>query len=254
MKKITILILLLFVTSVIYSQKRSKKRGSVVKWLSLELKGGYGNSLLINSTTMTDENIAMDFFNSAYSYGGRFGITYGNNLSVSFEVLSSAFSQNYDINDNTNIYLKTQEFKSLDYLALIRYTSDYGFYFEAGPKFSTLKSATIKNSENFNFTNENNYIDNFNEKYTSIAAGLGFAVFRTDRLNINLGLRGSYVFNDFVKNANFYAVNDGVYRPDITTGTSSTNPLSVKVMLGVNYFFGFWGDASCGRGRIMFFQ
>jgi len=254
MKKITILILLLLFTSVIYSQKRSKKRGSVVKWLSLELKGGYGNSILLNTAPILDENVTVDFINTAYSYGGRFGITYGNNLSLSLEALSSAFSQNYDINDETNVYLKTQEFKSLDILALIRYTSDYGFYFEAGPKFSTLKSASVKNSEIFNFTNENNYIDNFSEKYTSIAAGMGFAIFRTDRLNVNLGLRGSYAITDFIKNADFYALNDGVYRPDISSGTTPTNHLSVKFMLGINYFFGFWGDASCGRGRIMFFQ
>jgi len=253
MKKITILILLLLLTSVIYSQKRSKKRGTVVKWLSLELKGGYGNSILLNSNAMSDQNITMNFLNSAYSYGGRFGITYGNNLSISFEVLSSAFSQNYDINDGTNVYLKTQEFTSLDYLALIRYTSDYGFYFEVGPKFSGLKTALVKNSENLASRNEDNYIEHFNEKYNSIAVGLGFAVFRTDRLNINLGLRGSYAFSDIVKDPNFYALFDDVYRPNFIAG-ASTNPFSLKIMFGINYFFGFWGDASCGRGRLIFFQ
>ncbi len=254
MKKSAILIIILLFTSVIYSQKRSKKRGTVVKWLSVEVKGGYGISMLMNKDAMTDNNVTMDFVSPAYSYGGRFAITYGNALSISFEMLSSKFNQNYEINDGTNAYIKTQEFKSIDYLALIRYTSEYGFYFEAGPKFSNLKYASVKNSETLNFLNQDNYIENFNEKYNSITAGMGFAIFRTDRLNVNLGLRGSYGFSDIVKVQSFYALNDGVYKPEITSAVSPTNPLSVKFMLGINYFFGFWGDASCGRGRMILFQ
>ncbi|MBN1252781.1 MAG: PorT family protein [Bacteroidales bacterium] len=253
MKKLTFLILLLFVTSVIYSQHR-KKRGSEVKWLSIAAKAGYGNSILINSNVMGDNNITMDFLSPAYSFGGRFGVTYGDNFGLAFEVLSSGFSQKYDINDGNNTYSKTQKFTSLDYLIMFRYTSDYGFYFEAGPKFSNLKSASIENPSDFNFTdNETDYIANFKEKYNSIAIGMGFAIFRGERINFNLGLRGSYAITDIVENPNFYVLDDGVYLPEITT-LAKTNPFSLKLMFEINYFFGFWGDASCGKGRIMFFQ
>lgn len=254
MKKLAILILFFFLTSTIYSQRG--RRGSEVKWLSLAVKAGYGNSILVNSNVMSDEAITTNFLSPAYSYGGRFGLTYGDNIGLSFEVLSSGYSQGYDINDGNNPYSKTQKFTTLDYLILFRYTSDYGFYFEVGPKFSNMKSAVVENPSltGYTFNDEDNYVENFKEKYNSIALGMGFAIFRAERVNFNLGLRGSYAFTDIVEDPNFYVLNDGVYQPDLTVETSSTNPFSLKLMFEINYFFGFWGDASCGRGRLMFFQ
>ena len=92
------------------------------------------------------------------------------------------------------------------------------------------------------------------EKYNSIAVGLGFAIFRGERVSFNLGLRGSYAISDIVEDPNFYVLNDGVYPLSADYAYSKTNPFSLKLMFEINYFFGFWGDASCGRGRMMFFQ
>ena len=252
MKKIVFVLVILLLSTSIYAQRR-KKRGSTIKWISLAVKGGYGNSILFNPDVALDENVSMDYLSPAHVIGARFGLTFGDNFGVYIEPLSASFKQKYEINDGTNTYIKTQEFKSFDFAFQLRYTSDYGFYAEAGPVFNTLKSATESNSMDGNFRPTDSYIDNFADKYNSLMFGLGFSAFRGDRLTVNLGLRGTYALGDeFVTNSNFYVLNDGVYSG--TTTGAATKPFSAKIMLEVNYFFAFWGDASCGRGRLMFFQ
>jgi len=249
MKKFIFILVVLILSINIYAQ-RSKRRTSTVKWISLTVKGGYGNSILFNSDVSADENVSIDYLSPAYNMGGSLGITFGDNVGVFFEGLSSTFKQNYEINTGTNVYTKTQEFKSMDIAIALRYTSDYGFYVEAGPIFNALKKATETNTTTV--SPRDNYIDNFTNNYTSLMFTMGFAAFRGDRISVNLGLRGTYAFSDLVENSDFYVLNDGVYHGASTA--AATNPFSAKVMLEVKYFFAFWGDATCGRGRIMFFQ
>jgi len=251
MKKIVLIVLCIIFIPLANAQ-RGRGNGEV-KWLSLAIKGGYGGTVLLNSDVLSDQNVKVNFLSPSYSYGGRFGITYGDHIGINFEPLFSGFSQEYSIDDGAEPYTKTQKFKSLDYLISLRYISSYGFYFEVGPQFSTLKSATVENSKTGNFMNENSatYMAKFEEKFKSLATGLGFAIVNGDRLQVNLGLRGTYTFGDL--DPNYYVLNDGVYRPAITP-TSKTNPLTFKLMAEVSYFFGFWGDATCGKGRLMFFQ
>ena len=253
MKKIVFILVVLLLSTSLYAQRR-KKRGSTIKWISLAVKGGYGNSILFNSDVTADDNVNLNYLSPAYDIGGRLGVTFGDNFGVFFEALSSNFSQEYDIKDGTTSYIKTQEFKSLDMILELRYTSDYGFYVEAGSVFNNLTSATETNSEQLAFVpNRDENLDDFAGNYNSLMFGLGFAAFRGDRLSVNVGLRGNYALGDFVKDSgSFYVLDDGVYN---TTGTgAATNPFSAKIMLEVNYFFAFWGDATCGRGRMMFFQ
>jgi hypothetical protein len=252
MKKLILIALCMVFIGSAFGQHR--RGNGEIKWLSLAIKGGYGGSLLFNSDVMADNNVSISFLSPSYSYGGRFGITYGDHIGLNFEPLFSGFSQEYNIDDGVSTYTKIQKFKSLDYFVSLRYISSYGFYFEVGPQFSTLKSASVENSKDGSFTSENgDYMAKFSEKFTSLTSGLGFAVVNGDRLQVNLGLRGSYTFGDFVIDDNYYVLNDGVYNPT-GTFTSSTNPFTLKLMVEVNYFFGFWGDATCGKGRLMFFQ
>ncbi len=252
MKKLSLLIFLLSFSLMILAQRG--RNSSVIKWLSLELKGGYGSTILFNSDVSAEENASMNFFSGAYNFGGRFGITFGDYVGVFVENMSENFKQSYELipGDPLLPYTKTQNFKSQDWIFELRYTNDYGFYVEAGPVFSTLKSAEESNDAEYSFIPRDNYLQNFSEKNTGLMFGLGFSIVRGDRISVNLGLRGTYMFGDFVANDNFYVLNDGIF-----TGTNTgaaTKPFSIKMMLGVNYFFGFWGDASCGRGRLMFFQ
>ncbi|NJO88522.1 MAG: hypothetical protein HC831_05815, partial [Chloroflexia bacterium] len=83
--------------------------------------------------------------------------------------LSAGFGQGYSIKDpNAESYTKTQRFASFDILPTLRFTSPYGFYFEAGPKFSTLKTAKVENSIEGSFIDENpdqDYMLNFLKIY-----------------------------------------------------------------------------------------
>lgn len=252
MKKNSLLLIILLSFSLAVSAQR---RGySVIKWLSLELKGGYGSTVLINSDVLAEKNASMNFFTGAYNYGARFGITFGDYVGIFVERLSENFKQSYDLIPGEPLapYTKTQSFKSQDWIFELRYTNDYGFYVEMGPVFSTFKTAEENNSSDYAFTPRYSYLQNFSEKNTGLMFGLGFSLVRGERISVNLGLRGTYMLGDFVSNDNFYVLNDGVFNGTYTGAAS--NPFSIKMMFGINYFFGFWGDASCGRGRLMFFQ
>ncbi len=243
----------MMMVSTTFAQKKLGNRE--IKWLSLAIKGGYGGTALFNSDVSADNSVTTNFLSPSYSYGGRFGITYGDNFSLNFEPLFSGFSQEYNINDGSAAYAKNLKFTAIDYFVFLRYVGGYGFYFEVGPQFSTLKTATVENSKDGTFTDENDedFKSNFTEKSTSITAGLGYAILNGDRLQINLGLRGTYTLGDFRADPTYYVLNDGVYRPT-PPFEAKTNPLTLKLMLELNYFFAFWGNASCGKGRLMFFQ
>ncbi len=252
-------VLILFFSLLITTGYAQRHRGNgEIKWLNISAKAGYGGTMLFNSDVSSDGNVTQAFLSPSYEFGGRFAIGYGDFVSLGVEVLSAGFGQTYSINPpNEQGYDKTQKFTSFDILPTLRYTSPYGFYFEAGPKFSTLKTATVENSVDGSFTDENlpqDYMLNFSEKFTSVVAGLGMAVHNGDRLQVNLGLRASYALGNFTEeNPDYYVLNDGVYIPE-GSHTANTSPFTLKLMLEVNYIFGFWGNASCGRGRLMFFQ
>ncbi len=255
MKKTVIFILLFaLVASSAFSQRR---RTSAIKWLSIELKGGYGGSMLLNSDVKSDQNAELAISTPAYEFGGRLGFTYGDHIGVGIEYLKSGFNQDYNIkSSNLDAYTKTQKFNTSDIVLSFRYTSLYGFYFEVGPKFSNIQDVKVENSitnQSFTDINGGDYAQHFYDKFTSIIFGLGYAAYNGDRLRVNLGLRASYGLASVVEDSNFYVLNDGYYIPQ-GSFTSNTNPFNIKLTLGINYTFGFWGNASCGRGRLIFFQ
>jgi hypothetical protein len=250
MKKLILLIILCLEIGTGYAQHSG--RGEI-KWLSLAIKGGYGGNILLNKDVLGDPNVKVNYLSPHYSFGGRFGITYGDNIGISVEPLWSGFNQEYSFSNPSRV--KTQKFKSFDLLVSLRYINDYGFYLEAGPQFSTLKSAAVENDVAGAYTENLNgdYKSNFAQKFTSIAFGLGYAAINSDRIQLLAGLRANYGLGNFISNSNFYVLNDGVYQSSYTP-SAKTNPLTFKLMLELNYFFGFWGNATCGKGRLMFFQ
>ena len=222
MKNIFLVLFTLLITTAFAQRHRGNGE---IKWLNISVKGGYGGTMLFNSDVSGDGQVTQDFLSPSYEFGGRFAIGYGDNLSLGVEALSSGFGQDYSIKaPNFESYDKTQKFTSFDLLVALRFTSPYGFYFEAGPKFSTLKAASIKNSitgENFVDGIQPEYIDNFSEKFTSIVAGMGFAIHNGDRLQVTLGLRGSYAIGDFVaEESDYYVLADQVYLQPSSTFTA----------------------------------
>jgi hypothetical protein len=253
MKNLISFIILSLIISSTFAQRHGGN--GEIKWLSLSLKGGYGGSVLLNKDVLNDDSVSVNFLSPHYSFGGRFGITYGDNFGINVEPLWSGFQQEYSLKGGGQPYTKTQKFTSFDLLFTLRFITDYGFYLEAGPQFSTLKTAEVENSIDEAFTENqlSDYKTNFAQKNTSLAFGLGFAAINGDRLQLFVGLRANYGFGNFVENGSFYVLNDGVNQPSYAS-TAKTSPITYKLMLELNYFFGFWGDATCGRGRLIFFK
>ena len=69
MKHIIYIVLALIFASDIYAQKkvtRSRSKSNVIKWLSISAKGGYGNSILLNSSVMNDDDVNMNFLSPSF--------------------------------------------------------------------------------------------------------------------------------------------------------------------------------------------
>lgn len=252
MKKTLFLIILLSSVFVVNAQRGS----STIKWLSIALKGGYGNSILFNDSYKNDPNISLDYVSPSYMYGGRFGITYGDYVGVSVEYQQVGFSQKYDIKNGSEVYNKETKLKSTDIAILLRFTSPTGFYAEAGPKFITLNdvSQTTSISVTDPTVEESDYLKSkYVEKYNGFTFGLGLTPYNGDRVTLSVGIRGTYSGNSIIADENYFSLtDDGNYTASYKDAT--TKPFHAQFVVELNYFFGFWGDATCGRGRLMFFQ
>lgn len=247
-------VFMIFAIAVIFQNVDAQRRTQTIKWFSIAAKVGYGNSVLLNVNNIEDKNLSFNYLTPSLSYGGRFTFSYGEKIGFGADVLYSSFGQKYTINNNDNIYDKELKIKSLDILPFFRFTGEKGGYVEIGGKFSNVKSINVSNSVNENFTQNSDNIDkNYAPKFTSLVLGFGLAVYKNERLDINLGNRFAYSFTDFTPGYSYNVVDDGYYTPskDILT---PTNPLSIQFILEVNYYFAFWGDATCGKGRLMLFK
>ncbi len=252
MKKSFILILVL--SFLLFSHSfAQRRRGQVVKWFSLAAKGGVGNSLLLNSDVFKEKGAEPNAFSLSYAYGGRFTFTYGDNIGFGGEILLGGFSQKYSMKSHNLAYNKDLNFKSLDYILFFRYTGNRGGYFEIGPAFTNIKNIEETNSIQDSFFPRNDLMNTYENKYTSIMLGFGLTVVKTKRLDFNIGLRGTYGLKNIEPDANYYVLNDGVFTPSLIS-EKETHPISLKLLLELNYYFAFWGDASCGKGRLVFFQ
>lgn len=250
MKKLT---LFLIISMLFMNTLSAQRKTQTIKWFSLAVKAGIGNSVFLNTDLKNDSNVSLNYFTLSQSYGGRFTFSYGENLGFGSDLLFSTYGQEYTINNNNVIYDKKITLKTIDIVPFFRYTGYTGGYFEIGGKFSTVNSVSETNSNSAVLRTSSELIDNYGPKFTSGVIGFGTALFKTERIDINLGARIAYSFTDLIPNRNFNVVNDGFYIPNYTI-TESTNPLSVQIIFEVNYFFAFWGDAKCGRGRLMLFQ
>ncbi|MBO4371398.1 MAG: hypothetical protein J5826_00560 [Bacteroidales bacterium] len=244
MKKILFLIALTICTLQGFSQHRGG-RGGYVNWLTIAVKGGGGTFMMLNQDLKNTDNLTLETFSPSYCFGGRLGVVFGNYVGVSFEYLGGGFKQKYSCQLVPSTVEGNFDFKATDMLALVRYTGEYGFYAELGPKFTTIKKAE--------YTFAQQPVEDvkplFKEKNVAIAFGMGFMPYNGDRVQVSIGARAAYGFKDMVEDDKepFY---------DLTSQpvTAETKNLNVQILLEVNYFFAKFGTANCGRHGIEFFK
>ncbi len=265
MRKLGILVLLLIIISPIFAQRRKQygRHRTPIKWLSIAPKLGYGGTLLFNKQVFNDVHITGETRSPAYFFGGRFGFTHGDNVGISFEGGKGSFTQKYTAFNINNIdsYDKSYEFTTIEYGALLRISTDLGFIFEIGPRVVQIQTAESQTGGTNVLDIANVDIkDHVTQKYTAIVLGLGQSLFRSDRTEVNLSVKASYGLKDLFTDQYLY-IQDKNYntsQPDFVTNYKQeykeTNPFTIMATIEFNYFFAFWGDASCGKGRFLMFK
>lgn len=221
----------------------------VPNWISIAAKVGFGTSIMFCEDVKNDDNAKQIYFSPALSVGGRLGVVFKDRIGVSVEYLSSDYQHKYEFTApgdaqarKTNLRIKTG-----DLLVLARYTGEYGFYAEVGPKMTFVKNIECTEaSQTYTQTNC------FQSKYNSIVFGFGFSPYNGDRIIVTLGLRAAYCSKDIVVKP---VSEDGFSGTGFTQYPNlEMKPFSAQAMIDINYHFARFGKATCGAGRVIFFK
>lgn len=239
--------ILTIATLIIMSLQTMAQRGGEPNWISIAGKVGFGTSIMLSEQISDDENVTANYLSPAFSIGGRLGVVFVDKIGVSVEYLASNFQNKYEVKmpllnqkNNTNL-----RFKSGDILILARYTGEYGFYAEIGPKITSAKTIQYEVESGPSFDLKNC----FNGSFTSIVFGFGYAVVNADRVQVTLGARAAYCSKNIVKQTSGLD-NTGFAK----YAAMEMKPLSAQIMVDINYHFARFGSATCGKQKIIFFK
>lgn len=246
MKKLIVSLILISILASVHSYAQRK----TPPWFNLAIRGGYGNSILINNNILDDSNIDIDYLSPSYLFAGRIGINFEQGFSIVVEVMSSSFGQNYDILSANNDYTKKLNVESFDKLLILRAQGETGGYFEVGPKFSEITGVTETNNI---YTPTNNTIENFSKTHFSLVLGIGGGIVYYQNFDINMGIRISYAITNIMAEGD-YPINDGEYDTSGYSSYSTTNPLTAQIILEFNWHIGYFTTAKCsGKTKFLLF-
>ncbi len=248
-KKMLLALVLIIATSTIYAQ-----RGSKVNWLTFSAKGGYGISAMLNMDTYNDPNISPNYMSGTYFMGARLGVVFGDVIGTALEINSTSFSQEFNMKTSTDILSNKTQINTFDIIGLLRFTTETGFYFEIGPKFSKINKIT--ETPELNMEQQINLDNAYKTNYNSAVLGIGISYPLGERVNLSLGVRANYGFSDIINdNQQYFAVtDDGRYVPTTFYTNPKTNVLQFHGVLELTYFFGYFGKANCGKYGIILFK
>ena len=198
-------------------------------WFDLTVRAGWGTNLLINKNVFNDKDYVYRF-SHGFDVGGKFGLNIGDENSVSIDVMSSKFSQDF-LYKSTNT-TKTFSYQSLD-IGLLYRNLDLGRYVEIGPVYSMIDETYVK------------------KQHFGVLFGLGRALVGNDRFSLNAGVRFKYLFQDIL-NDEGKSIDTPAYVPYQTY--EPYTPLSMRVVMEVDWAIGMIGKSTCYKGRrfIMF--
>jgi hypothetical protein len=104
-------------------------------------------------------------------------------------------------------------------------------------------------------------VGDYKKNPVSITAGAGLTIFSffKDRLRGNFGFRLYYSMGDAMKDATQLPVCDSIYNINKSFNSKYSNPLpthiiSIQALFEIDYFFGYFGKANCGKRRFKLFK
>ncbi|MBN2662338.1 MAG: outer membrane beta-barrel protein [Bacteroidales bacterium] len=245
MKKTVFTTLFVLLAAMLFAQQNSS-----LTWFGLGLKGGYGTSFLFNKASVDDAKVTYAYYSPSYFFGGDFGLVFGDYIGVSVEYTFNNFSQAYDVQGAEN-FKRIISCKSNDLGFLLNLQAETGFYFDIGPKFSTLKTAMLSTTSSVG-TIEMDRTNKFRPEFSSIVLGVGLKPLITQSFEIKIGVRGVYTFSNIVNTPGYIiAADDNVlYMPNYSE--EKTNPIQLMLTTEFTLVFGKFGKARCGKNRFMF--
>jgi hypothetical protein len=192
--------------------------------------GVFGN---FNSVWLFNKNVsdAAGQLNPDATFGGSFGIggTYMINqkLGIELNLLSTSAGQKYSgdfpsTSGLTGSYTDQMKLKYIEIPLLLKLTSEKGPYFEFGPDFNFLSSAsetlTTSAYPKSNYTDKD-FKDNFNSSNIAALLGFGVDIKASDNVLVTVGLRLAWGLSDVTKQFDqnaFNVLNDA----NLDSGTS----------------------------------
>ncbi len=223
------------------------QRGGAPNWISIAAKAGFGTTVMLSQEMNDINGVSQEYFNPTMCYGGRLGVVFVDKVGLSIEYLGGQMQQKFMMQHEVTTLNKevqsTMKLKTTDLLPLFRYTGEYGFYCELGPKFTTVKDVTT-DKEGSPISALPSVIlpkDQFKGKFTSLVFGLGGNVFNGDRVQVGFGIRFAYCPKNVLETGNTISTEPWFNTP-ITN--IEVKPLSAQLMLDINYHFAKFGTVT----------
>lgn len=231
---LSVLLILLVCFSLANAQSKKKKNPT---WFYLEAGGGYGIGMFTNKNASNDALIDADFLNPCTSYGIKVGTNFPFNFGVAYEIGKSNYSQGYTVTNNFDSIShvdKRINISTLDMSFLVRGVTESGSYIEIGPQFSKV----VNQPAAFDSYNQ------FNERFTNLVFGFGGAVYYSQNVDINVGLRITYCMSDLMVNGHYpYAGSD--YTVGHYSSYTPTKPFTAVLKVSLNWHIGYFQTAKC---------
>lgn len=214
-------------------------------FFDLGLKGGVGVTWLYNKSVMNDNTVSYGE-SMSYTYGGKLSVNFNESHAISGEFLyGNLVSQTFKFNNGISDIARKITYHQYNIPVIYRKNGETGNYFEIGPQFSIVKTATDEAGTNV--------ADKFKSSYTNVLFGFGHYLFGAQSFYGTLGARFTFSPSDFITNAggkdktSFYPTN-------LTyTNYASTIPITAMLMFEITYDLGYFAKSKCKRRAFMIF-
>ncbi len=197
-----------------------------------QLKGMESSTWLLNNN-ISDKGAEQDY---APGWGTTFGLGingYFKSVGLGVELLAGTHKGSYKGVVLTNEYTSEVQLKQIQIPILLKLRGENGGYFEIGPQFNMISSATYTKDGFFNNTED---VKSTYQNYTSVVMGFGanIQLLKSIPLGLIMGMRLNYGFADAKGvDALGKSLSNSIYYPTY----EKTMAVSAGLQIGFSYKF-----------------